>query len=368
MADKLEHLEGLARLTRENDDEGRQNLLREVTNMFMDTSENLSDRELSYFGDIMGGMVGQVETMVRQHLSETISSVSNAPHDVILALANDELEVALPVLQNSDVLKDEDLVKIANNQSQEHLNAIAGRETVGKSVTDVLVNKGDETVLGTLAVNNGAEFSRGGMETFFDRAKDNEELNLSLVKRSDVPADLAQNLFWRVSDAMRDKILNATEDLSAEQVDQLMEEAEKWFVAQSGKATLTPAEKYIVRKDKLSQLDANLLLSLVREDKVPEFIAGLARMANISLDIVRQAFFDPESEKLTLICKAVDIDFDVFGEIVYCINLNAETEDKDLDALLGVYQRIEAKTAQRTMRFLRTRLKLTPDANEGIFE
>ncbi len=358
MSEKLSHLEGLARLTRENSDESRQNLLREVTDMFMETPETLNERELAYFGDIMGGMVGQVESMVRQHLSETISSVSNAPKDLVLSLANDEVEVALPVLRNSAVLKDEDLVSIANSQSQEHLKAIAGRESVGSTVTDVLVHKGDNDVLGTLADNNGAEFSRGGMEKFFDRAKDNDDLSVSLVKRADVPTDLAQDMFWRVSSAMRERILNATEGVEEAQVDALLEEAEKWFAEQKGSAALTPAEKFIVRKDKMGQLDAALLLSLIREDKVPEFIAGLARYANISMDVVRQAFFDPESEKLTIICKSVDIDFDVFGEIVYCVNLNADTEDKDLEALLGVYQRIEAKTAQRTMRFLRTRLNL----------
>ncbi|HJO74300.1 MAG TPA: hypothetical protein QGH84_03705, partial [Rhodospirillales bacterium] len=72
----------------------------------------------------------------------------------------------------------------------------------------------------------------------------------------------------------------------------------------------------------------------------------------------RQAVFDPEAEKLTIICKAADIDFDVFGEIIYCINLNEETDEKDMDALLGVYGRIDTKMAQRTLRFLRTRLNL----------
>jgi len=182
VADKLSHLEDLARLTKENFSDGRQKLLREVTDMFIQAPEDLSEKEISYFGDIMGGMVNQVETMVRQHLSETISSVGNAPRELVLSLANDELQVALPMLQNSDVLDDSDLVEIAENKSQEHLNAIAQRESVGEIVTDVLVKKGDETVLGTLADNNGAEFSRGVMETFVERAKDNEKLELAMTQ------------------------------------------------------------------------------------------------------------------------------------------------------------------------------------------
>lgn len=358
MAEKLERLESLARLTKENSDEGRQKLLREVTDMFMESSDTLNEREISYFGEIMTGLVGQVETMVRQHLSETISSVSNAPHDLILSLANDELDVAFSVLQNSEVLQDNDLVEIAEKRSQEHLNAIARRAAVDESITDVLVKKGNETVLGTLAGNNGAQFSRGGMETIVERAKDNDHLELSLVKRKDIPSDLAQDVFWRVSTAMREKILSASEELDESQVDELFQKAEEWFAEQKGKGTLNPAEKFIVRKEKMDQLDEGLLLAQARQDKLPEFIAGLGRLANINTDIVRQAVFDPESEKLAIICKAAEIDFDVFGEFIYCINLNAETEEKDMEALLGVYKRFDTKTAQRTLRFLRTRINL----------
>lgn len=358
MAEKLEHLESLARLTKENSEEGRQKLLREVTDMFMESPDELNEREIAYFGEIMGGMVNKVESMVRQHLSETISSVGNAPHDLIVSLANDEVEIALPVLQSSEVLKDEDLVEIVEKHGQEHLNAIARRDTVGESVTDVLVKKGDDTVIGTLAENNGAQFSRGGMETIVERAKDNDDLELSLAKRKDVPADLAQEMFWRVSDAMREQILGANEGLEDSQVDELLLEAEKWFAEQKGKASLDEAEKFIVRKEKMGQLDADMLLGLVRQDKIPEFIAGLGRLININTDVVRQAVFDPESEKLTILCKAADIDFDVFGEIIYCINLNEKTEEKDMDSLLGVYQRIDTTMAQRTLRFLRTRLNL----------
>ena len=358
MADKLEHLEKLARLTKGSSEDGRQKLLREVTDMFMESPDTLNEREIAYFGEIMGGMINHVETMVRQHLSETISNVSNAPRDLILFLANDEVKVATPVLQNSEVLQDDDLVEIVGKHSQEHLNAIAQRATVGKTITDALVKKGDNTVIGTLAGNNGAQFSRNGMETVVKKAKDNEELNLTLVKRRDFPADLAQNMFWRVSSALREKILNANEGLEESQVDEIFQEAEKWFAEQKEKGPLDQDEKFIVRKEKMGRLDATLLLDLIRKDKVPEFVAGLGRLTNINTNIVRQAVFDPESEKLAIVCKAADIDFDVFSEFIRCINLNSETEEKDMEALLGVYHRIDTKMAQRTLRFLRTRINL----------
>jgi len=365
MKEKVAHLESLARMTVENSSEGRQQLLHEITDMFMEQPDQLSEREVAYFGEIMGGIVGGVETMVRQHLAETVSTVSNAPQDLIVSLANDEIEVALPVLTHSEVLNDDDLVKIVNEKGQEHMQAISSRETVSETVTDVLVKKGDDTVLGTLADNNGAQFSRGGMETMFDRAKENDDLNKSLAARQDVPDDLAQDMFWRVSWAVREQILEDDPSLEETQVNALMEEAEAWFKDQKGKKALNPAEKFIIRKDKLGQLDTGLLLSLIREEKVPEFVAGLGCLAKIDTETAQKAVFDPSAEKLAIVCKALEMDYDVFGEVLYLSNFENDRSAEDTETLLGVYKRFSPQVAQRALRFLRTRISMQAKTAAG---
>ncbi len=355
MNEKVSHLEGLARLARGDSDEGRQQLLHEVTDLFMQAPESLNDREVAYFGDIMGRIVVEVETMVRQHLSETIAAVPNAPHDLICSLANDQIEVALPVLVSSEVLKDDDLITVVNGKSQEHMRAISMRASVSEKVTDVLVEKGNDTVLETLAGNNGAQFSRGGMETIVERAKGNEDLNKTLVSRQDVPDDLTQEMFWRVSWAMREQILGDDANIDPAQVDALMKETEQWFAAQMESKKLDPAEKFIVRKEKMNQLDNGLLIELMRQEKVPEFVAGLGRLAKVNPEIARQAVFDLTGEKLAILCKALEMDYDVFGEILYLANFEGERGPDETDALLGVYQRITPQVAQKALRFLRTR-------------
>jgi len=355
MNEKVSHLEGLARLVREDSDEGRQQLLHEVTDLFMQAPESLSEREVSYFGEIMGRIVVDVETMVRQHLSETIAAVPNAPHDLIVSLANDQIEVALPVLVSSEVLKDDDLIKVVNGDSQEHMRAISMRARVSEKVTDVLVEKGNDTVLETLAGNNGAEFSQDGMATIVDRAKDNENLNKTLVGRQDMPDDLTHEMFWRVSWAMREQILGDNANFDAAAAHALMKETDQWFSAQLESRKLDPAEKFIIRKEKMNQLDAGLLISLVRQEKIPEFVAGLSRMAKVDPNIARQSVFDPQGEKLSIICKALDMDYDVFGEILYLTNFEGTRDEHDTEALLGAYQRITPQVAQKALRFLRTR-------------
>lgn len=365
MSDKANSLESLIRLAREDSSEGRQKLLHEITDMFMAEPEALSETEVGYFGDIMGKIAADVESKVRQHLSETIAAVPNAPHDLVHSLANDEIAVAMPVLTESSVLTDEDLVDIVGKHSQAHLQAISQRATVSETVTDALVQMGDDNVLGTLAENQGARFSRGGMETMVERAQANEELNSKLIKRRDVPDDLNQEMFWRVSWAMREQILANNSGMSEAQIEALMAETEEWFAAQQNAENPTPAEKFINRKEKMNQLDAALLLNLMRQQKVPEVVAGLARLAKLDLDVARQAIFDPSGEKLVIICRALEMDRDVFWEICDLANFDDERTPEDMQELLGVYERITPASAQRALRFLRTRLSVQERAQEG---
>lgn len=355
MGDRISHLESLARLTRENSDEGRQQLLHEVTNLFMEAPESLSAREVAYFGEIMARIVVDVETMVRQHLSEKIATVDNAPRDLIDSLANDQIEVALPVLVGSEVLKDDELVRIVKKGSQQHMKAISLRASVNEKVTDALVVKGNDTVLETLAGNNGARFSRGGMETIVERAKDNESLNQTLVSRQDMPDDLTKEMFWRVSWAMREQILDTGEDLDEAEVDALMKETEQWFAVQEENRKLNPVEKFIIRKEKLNQLDNGLLIELIRREKVPEFVAGIGRLAKIDPETAEQTVFDPTGEKLAIVCKSLDVNFDVFGEILLLTDFDGARSREDTEYLLGVYRRFTPEVAQRALRFLRTR-------------
>ncbi|OHC73767.1 MAG: hypothetical protein A3G18_05160 [Rhodospirillales bacterium RIFCSPLOWO2_12_FULL_58_28] len=355
MTDKRAHLESLARLAVENSDEGRQQLLREVTDLFMEAPQFLNEKEISYFGEIMGRIVVDVETKVRQHLAERISTVSNAPGDLIRSLANDKIEVALPVLVNSDALKDDELIQIVKKQSQEHLKAISMRTSVNEKVTDALVVRGNDSVLETLAGNDGARFSRDGIETIVERAKSNDSLNKTLVARNDTPDDMAKEIFWRVSWAMREQILNAGGNMDKAEVDALMKETEQWFIAQGSDKNPDPAESFIIRKEKLNQLDNGFLLQLLRQDKVPEFVAGLGRLAKIDIGTARQTAFDPTGEKLAIVCKAVEMNYDMFGETLILTNFDGARSNEDNEALLRIYDGLPLHVAQRAMRFLRTR-------------
>ena len=355
-------LEGLARLAREASPEGRQELLREVTDMFMEAPGDLSPKEVDYFGDIMGKLAFEVEMKVRQHLAETLSTVGAAPPDLINRLANDQIEVARPVLMKSGVLKDADLVEVIRTRSQGHLLAVARRSTVSEKVSEALVEKGDDHVLGSLAGNEGAAISRVAMEKMIERSKENDALQAPLIDRRDLPSDMKKKMFAFVSDALRQHILSSGAWMDEGQVDDLMAETAAWFDSDAdedvkeGEPSL--AEKFIQRKEQLHQLNAALLLKLIQDGKIAEFIAGVARMARVDLPTARQAVLETSGEKLAVMCKALEINTQMFAILVEMTDPKKLRSEDDKTALVGVYSRITAESAQRALRFLRTRKML----------
>lgn len=111
--------------------------LRRVTDLFLATTDRLSDEQIEVFDDVISHLMERVENNSLVELSRRLAPVETAPNEVIQALArNDEIAVAEPVLAQSKRLSKEDLLEIAQSKSQNHLYAISGRKRLGAPITD----------------------------------------------------------------------------------------------------------------------------------------------------------------------------------------------------------------------------------------
>jgi len=365
MSEQAQYLEGLARLSKESSAEGRQQLLHEVTSLFMDEPASLNEQEIAYFGDIIGKLAQQVEARVRQHLSETIACEVNAPPQLIRDLANDKIEVARPILQQSVVLKDSDLLQLIGRHGQEHMLAISMRSEVSEKVSGALVERGNDRVLGSLASNNGAELSGKSLETMLSRAGDMDSLKDVLIARNDISPDLVETLFRQVSHTLRDQILATESGWGEQKVDQILSETHKWFKSETRSSARSAVDGYIARKDKLGQLDTTFLVDVLRRGELEKFVAGIARLTRIDSTTAHKTVFDKSGEKLAIICRSIDISPDVFSEFLDLTNFDKSRMEADKMALMGVYGRITPESAQRALRFLRTRASVKKRMGEA---
>ena len=91
--------------------------------------------------------------------------------------------MAGPLLAQSEQLDDETLIECAKNKSQEHLLAISRRKLLGESITDVLVERGNQQVVVSTAANSGAQFSQDGYLTLVKRSETDDQLALTIWSR-----------------------------------------------------------------------------------------------------------------------------------------------------------------------------------------
>ena len=124
-------------------------------------------------------------------MSGKLATVGNAPAGVIARLSRDnDMAVAGPILERSDVLTDESLVEIANTKSQHHLSAIACRTRISEAVTNALIDRGNASVTLNLARNEGASFSDVGFVKLINRSRSEQNLAAALAARKDLPPEL----------------------------------------------------------------------------------------------------------------------------------------------------------------------------------
>ena len=69
-----------------------------VSDLFFDSQELLTDREKALMTDILRQLLHDMEMSVRRELAERLAKTENVPHELIITLANDKIEVAYPTV------------------------------------------------------------------------------------------------------------------------------------------------------------------------------------------------------------------------------------------------------------------------------
>lgn len=345
----------LTDLAKETSSEKRRELLREVTDLFLEAAPDYSDVERTHFGAILGQVAEEMETSVRKQLAEQLATVSSAPHKLIRQLAEDEFSVAAEVLTKSSVLGDADLVAIVDRGEQEKLGAIARRETVSEIVSHALVEKGDDNVVSNLVTNTGAKLSRQTFSRVVERSETSTILQQPLVARADLPVDLLHDMYSFVSGELRTKISDTLNELPEGMLEEAFKNAARNFATEvrQVKDADRKAMVYTAEMARKKMLNEALIHQLVRNEQTTEFIHVVARIADIEVKTVRQIVNSRNLEGIAIICKAMRFDLSTFSAIAFFLERNQRGEATQ--DLVNQYEKVTSEAAQRALRFWRVR-------------
>jgi len=335
-------VQDLLRLAQDRSEASRRELFDNVVDLFLAKEHRLSERERALMSGILDRLVGEVEVAVRGELAERLAGAAHAPAELVDVVANDRIEVARPVLLATRLLEDAQLIEIVRQRGREHALVIAMRESVSEDVSDALVESGDPDVIETLLNNAGAQLSRAAMTYLVAEAERFDRFHEPLLRRHDLPADLAMTLYWLVSAAWRRYIVE-TFAVEQTELDTAVENAAD-AAARTRAADVAEASGELASAlNAEGRLTPGLVLTLLRQGRVPAAVAGLAHLAGVTQPLARHALIDAGGESLAILARAVGFDrreFANFYLIARRFSRAGATDPAALNDLLAFFDRV----------------------------
>jgi uncharacterized protein (DUF2336 family) len=168
---------------------------------------DLSDSDRAFSEQILKIVVDGAAERVRRALAVTLKSSNNLPTEIAARLARDIDSVAIPVLENSPVLSDEDLAEILESAEPARQYAIARRATLSETVTDALCAHGVDSAITLALGNEGAAFGATGLTTAMDRFPTHNEMLQAVIDRPVLPLIVSEKMAARLTGELFDRLV-----------------------------------------------------------------------------------------------------------------------------------------------------------------
>lgn len=248
---------------------------------------NFSDREAAIADDIFRILLKDTEVKVRKAIAEQLSHCPHAPRDIIMKLAQDDVEVAMSVLEYSYVLTEDDLIEIVKSTKEVlKLTAIARRDNISENLSNQLLSTHNELVLASLFKNRGAALSETSLNHSWEIIVASGSLLETLVHRGGLPLTIAEKLFFAVSDELKRK-LSKEYKLSTPMIHKASNDAREWEMLGIIPTHATDANDDEQVEDLVDQLHMSgrlthsLLIRALCMGNLNVFEAGIARLAEV---------------------------------------------------------------------------------------
>ena len=342
--------------------ESRARALWHTTDLMM--AGHYSEDEIWTFGAVIGRLADEIEVTARAKLARRLARFNNAPVNVIHKLAfDDSIQVAAPILLESERLEPYAMVANVCLKSQMHLLAISKRETLVEMVTDELVSRGNPEVVTSVASNKGARFSESGFRHMIEHAKGDSILAERLGLRHDIPPHVFQQLVAKASDVVKKRLLRERPDMVkpirsavADVASQLQSR-----LRPTSKSYLT-AKCAVAARHQLGKLNENSISGYARVRKLEEVTIGMALLCALPEDLIERALMDNNRATLLTMARALRFSWDTTMSLLFLGARDHRIASTELKDLKDEFSRLNIETSRALLKSNQTR-STAADAN-----
>jgi uncharacterized protein (DUF2336 family) len=336
-------------------DHRRSAMLRHLTDLFLVSSDEYSEDEIDLIDDVFVRLLATVEHSSRALLSIRLGPVSNAPPKILRQLAcDDAIEIASPVLSQAERLDTETLIECARTKHQEHLLAISRRKALPESLTEVLVERGDQQVVLSTAKNAGAKFSSKGFDILVRRSEGDDQLTTCVGLRHDLPHQLFERLLQAASSTVRAKLeaecIHAKSEIDAV-VDEVTNRLETELATQP--LNHAAAQVLVESMHKANLLTAGKLQEFAISGRFEEMVAALSLMSNVPTAVIEQNMRETQAQSLLVLAKAIGLSWETTRCIMGLAAKRYRHAASGIEQSMPAFQRLKQSTAQQILEFHR---------------
>jgi len=295
----------------------REEIYLAVASLYRIQGAGLNQRERELMREILRRLTLDVEMAIRIALAQRLAEDTTAPHDLILLLVDDSIEVARPLILNSPLLSETDVLRLVTHGGVKHQEVVAARPHIGVPVTDALAKSDNESVLMALVRNATAKISDHSYAALVEKARALTGLQEPLVKRPDMPPQLATSMCEWVSDALK-TFIKTNYQVTPKAVDAALASATQAVKSAAPGPKDPPADSAHKLIDKLAasgQLKTGFLMRVLSQGQVDLFDLAFSRLLGVELASFRAGFYNGGARMVALSCRAVGIDRAVFTTV-----------------------------------------------------
>jgi uncharacterized protein (DUF2336 family) len=225
--------------------------------------------------------------LVRRALAQVLAASPKAPPAIVQALAADQPEIAVPVIERSPLFIDADLVDIVATGPSAVQAAVARRAPLPCAVAAAIAEVGSAEACLELIENPGADIALFSIDRMVARFGHLAAIREVLFARGDLPVSTRHSLVAKLSATLAEFVA-AREWLGAERAQRIAQEAcERATITLAAQSPARETRPLIRHLCDNGQLTAGLILRALLCGNLALFEEALAELSGLPLARVR---------------------------------------------------------------------------------
>ena len=323
------------------------NMVRDLLDVMALPDGVVQPQERALAGDTLLRKLPAMPVSSRRELSERVSMMETPPALLVTSLVADpDIEVAGPMIENAAFVSDKDLHGIIEQGDISKCRMIARRRSLSPALANALVDCGEPSVLLGLVRNPEAALPPELLGRLAHLAQNQATLQAPLATRADMTPQIAFDLFWVLPGELRRFVFSRflTDSKMLEKVLKIAisagdedDEQDVWD------ASTFPEEQSVLQ-----------FVSLIEQGMEMNAKKQIAELAHIKEFNAERILDDAGGEPLTVVLKAMGLSRSNFNDVMKRLGATSGaglSPERDLEELRALYDSLSFNKARVVLTY-----------------